>query len=251
MLKDLVINDVWKIPELDATIDPVESSFPIMPETIDADVAISGIDGEINLATTYGARNFELVIYSDDGLDIFEKNRFKLKVARFLHKYKNEAFRLVLMPYEKSYDVKYSGAIDSVEYPQSVKVSIPLKSVKSFGYLNTENILKGEWEKESKTVEPVGFVMTINGPATNPIVYLNDEELSIPQTIVANEKIVFNSKNLTVTKIDAQGVETNILKYYEAKNFPKIVEGVNTFTIKDGTVGNKENVIVQWYDLTF
>lgn len=254
MLKDLVINDMWKIPELGITIDPIESYIPIMPETVDSDTQISGMDGEINLSTTYGPRNFELVAYSDDGLEHREKIEFKDKIARFLHQYKNKPFRLVIKPYERSYDVKYSGAIENEDYPSSVKVTIPLKSSSSFGYANTETVLVGEnsYTFVSKTVEPVGFILTIEGPATNPVFILNGEKITLPIGANQGEKIILNTKNCTLVQIDAQGNETNFLAYYGEQGFPKIVEGENTLTISDeSTIYDVDKMEFRWSDLTF
>ena len=251
MANTLTINEIWKIPELGITVDPTASYFPFMPETIDSDISISGEDGEINLSTTYGARNFELVGYSCEGLNSEEKEMFKRKIARFLHKFKNEPFRLAIKPYYKSYDVKYSGALDVENYPMSVKVTIPLKSVKSFGYKDTQFIFKGEWTEESDTDEDVGFICTIQGPTTNELAMtLNDTKMALDLALTSNEKAIINTKNYTVTKIAEDGTETNILKNFTEKKFPKIVNGKNTFKILSG-ITDKNNITIEWYDLVF
>lgn len=253
-MKDLVINDDWKIVELGITLDASETYIPMMPETVDSDTQISGMDGEINLSTTYGPRNMELVGYSDEGLTSIEKIEFKDRIARFLHQYKNKPFRLVIKPYNRSYDVKYSGAIENENYPGSVKVSIPLKSSSSFGYVNTETVLTGKksYTITSKTVEPVGFILTIEGPVGSPVFTVNGEKISLTATASENEKIVYNTKNSTIVHIDAQGKETNILAYNSNVQFPKIVEGENTLTISDESfMYDVDKIEFRWYDLTF
>lgn len=250
MNNELTINDFWEIPDFGITVDPVASYIPFMPEVINSDTSIAGMDGEINLSTVYAARNFDLVCYSKEGLNLREKNFFKRKVAKFLHQHKNEPFRLVIKPYNVSYDVKYNGAIDPETYPQSVRVSIPLKSYKSFGYENMKSELIGDGTIESITVEPVGFICTIKGPITSPATLsLNGVDMVYNDSILEGEKLIINSKISTVTKIDSQGIESNVIKHYN-KEFPKIVEGDNTLEIISG-IENSENVSLEWYDLAF
>ena len=249
MNENLVINEDWRIVELGITVDPNASSIPMMSETVDADTGISGMDGDVNLSTNYGPRNFEIVGYSDENLNAHEKMLFKEKIARFLHKYKNEPFGLVIMPYEKMYYVKYSGAIDDETYPASVRVSIPLKSSRAFGYSTIEHVFKGEWEMTSDTVDPVGFVTEIQGPITNPLtISLNGVNMVYENTVDEGESLIINSKNMTVIKVTEDGKE-NGLKYYNGL-FPRIIEGENTMTIVSG-VTDENKVVTTWRDLVF
>ena len=249
MNENLVINEDWRIDELGITVDPNASSIPMMSETVDADTGISGMDGDVNLSTNYGPRNFEIVGYSDENLNAHEKMLFKEKIARFLHKYKNEPFGLVIMPYERMYYVKYSGAIDDETYPASVRVSIPLKSSRAFGYSTIEHVFKGEWEMTSDTVDPVGFVTEIQGPITNPLtISLNGVNMVYENTVDEGESLIINSKNMTVIKVTEDGKE-NGLKYYNGL-FPRIIEGENTMTIVSG-VTDENKVVTTWRDLVF
>lgn len=249
MDENLVINEDWKIVELGITVDPSASSIPMMPETVDADTGISGMDGEVNLSTNYGPRNLEIVGYSDEGLNAHEKVEFKDKIARFLHKYKNKPFGLVITPYERMYYVKYSGALENETYPASVRVSIPLKSSRAFGYSTIEHVFKGEWEMTSNTVEPVGFVTEIQGPITNPLtISLNGVNMVYENTVEEGESLIINSKNMTVIKVTEDGNE-NGLKNYTGL-FPRIVEGKNTMTVISG-VADKSKVVTTWRDFTF
>lgn len=258
-MKDFIIDDFWYVEELKMIVDPNESSFPMMPETVDTSTAIAGTDGEVDLGTTYGPRNFEIVGYSKEGLNYIEKVKFKEKLAHFLHEYKNTPFRLVIKPWQKSYDVKYNGAIENENYPQSIKVTIPLKSYNSFAYRNTENILMGNWTKESNTIEPTGVKITIYGPATNPKVTLNGIEIEVSKLengvedfqLEDNEKLIINTKNCTITKVDKDNIESNALKYFKGNDFPKVQEGKNVFEIDESTITNADNVVTQWNDLTF
>lgn len=214
MIKEFVINEDWKVPEFGITIDPRASYIPSMPETVDTDVSIEGTDGEINLSTTYGPRNFELVCYSDDGLDNLEKIHFEDKIAKFLHQFKDETFLLVLKPKYRCYEVKYSGAIETEEYAQSVKMTIPLKSGKSFGMRNIKSTITGNGEKDSYTVNPVGFLCTIKGPATAPKISLNDVEMGYEKALLSSEFLTINTKIYTVTKTDTDYINTcNKLNY--------------------------------------
>ena len=218
MANELVINENWQIPEFGITLDPRSSYIPTMPETVDTNVSVEGTDGEINLSTTYGPRNFELLCYSNDGLEDKQKVYFEDKVARFLHKFKNTPFLLVLKPRDRSYEVKYSGALETNEYAGFVRMTIPLKSVKSFGIRNTKSVIIGDGEKDSYTVEPVGFLCTIKGPATNPKISFNGTEMSYEKSLLSSEYLTINTKIFTVTKTDTDYINNcNKLDFKESE----------------------------------
>ena len=228
-------------------INPIESSLPTMPEAVEASVRAAGRDGDYVLNTTYEPLPFEIVCYTEDNLTVTQKKEIESKVNRFLNSIKNRTKRIAFEKGEKFYNVKYNGLLTTTNYPAHLKFSIPLKSSESFGKDAYQKVLSGNSTEVSDTVEEVGALITINGPATLPIIALNDYSMEYDTAILEGARIEIDTAKSTATHINSDGVKTNVMRYYNHQ-FPKIQPGENTLKVLSG-VDDENNVTVKWNDL--
>lgn len=233
-------------------IDFYESSIPSMPEASETSVRIAGRDGDIPLKTTYEPIPFNIVCYTEDNLTPKEKIQEENKINSFLNNIKNNTVQFAFEGEEKFYNVKYNGSLTTVRYPKHIKFSIPLKSSNSYA----KSIYEGEivansntTNFDSNTIIETGAVFTIEGPATNPRIALNNYQMYYNSSLLANQKLVIDSNNSTITLIDTNGDKFNAMGYYNHE-FPKIVKGENILQIKAG-ISNANQLKLNWYDLKF
>lgn len=237
------------VPELDIKylVDFNESDIPTMPEANEATVKVAGRDGDIPLSTTYEAIPFNIVCYTEDNLSLAEKVKEEDKVNNLLNSIKNKTMTFAFEKYNKFYNVKYSGELTTINYPKCVKFTIPLKSSESYGKTLMQKMMIGNSEEESNTVKEVGGIITLGGPATNPIVSLNDYSIEYNNSILKGSRVEIDSNRSTITNINSDGVKTNVMKFYNHQ-FPKIENGKNTLKVLSG-FDNDKQVSLKWNDL--
>lgn len=237
------------IPELSIKylIDLNESNIPIMPEATESSVRAAGRDGDIVLNTTYEPITFDIVCYTEDNLTYSEKINAEKNMNRFLNSIKNKTIEIAFEKNNSFYKVKYSGALVTTNFPKHLKFAIPLKSSDSYGKDLIQKSIVGNDTGESNTIEEVGAVFVIKGPALNPIISLNDYSMEYTTSILEGARVEIDSNKSTITNINNDGVKTNVMKYYNHQ-FPKIQNGTNTLKILSG-IDNDKNVIVMWNDL--
>lgn len=224
-----------------------ESNLPTMPEAVEASVRAAGRNGDYVLNTTYEPLPFEIVCFTEDNLTPTQKKEIESKVNRFLNSIKNRTKKIAFEKGEKFYNVKYNGLLTTTNYPAHLKFSIPLKSSESFGKDAYQKVLSGNSTEVSDTVEEVGALITINGPATLPIIALNDYSMEYSTSILEGARIEIDTAKSTATHINSDGVKTNVMRYYNHQ-FPKIQPGENTLKVLSG-VDDENNVTVKWNDL--
>lgn len=235
--------------DIDLLVDFNQSSIPSMPEAVESAVRIAGRDGDVPLKTTYEPLPFIIVAYTEDNLTPTEKRDIELKMDRFMHKMKNKKITFAMERDNKCYNVKYSGALTTVNYPMHLMFTIPVKSSDSYAKVISESEIVGNNSLESNTVEEVGAIFTILGPAQTPKISFNGEQMQYDNVIDEGASLVINSKNSTATMISAEGVKTNAMRYYN-HIFPKVQPGVNELVIQSG-IDDESLVKVEWNDLTF
>lgn len=224
-----------------------ESSLPTMPEAVEASVRAAGRDGDYVLNTTYEPIPFEIVCYTQDNLTVTQKKEIESKVNRFLNSIKNKTKRLAFERDDKFYNVKYNSLLTTTNYPAHLKFGIPLKSSESYAKDTFEKVIAGNNSKTSDTVNPVGALITINGPATSPIISLNDYSMEYNMSILEGAKVEIDTSKSTITNVNQDGVRTNVMKFYNHQ-FPKIENGINTLKVLAG-IDDEYNVTVKWNDL--
>lgn len=241
------------IPEYDIAylVDFNESNIPNMPEAAETTVRIAGKDGDIVLGTTYEPMSFEIVCYTDDNLTPQEKVLEESKINRFLNSIKKDTTKFALQQEAKFYDVKYNGNLTTTRYPAHLKFSIPLKASNPYGKVLEETVVTGSDTPqivESETIEEVGAIVTILGPATNPELAINNYEMIYTHNILEGAKVIIDTGNSTITNINANNVKTNVMPYYNHQ-FPKIKPGNNEIKVQSGIDNPETQVKIEWYDL--
>lgn len=237
------------IPEYDIKylVDFNESNIPSMPEATETSIKIAGRDGDVSLNTTYEPILFDLVCYTEDNLTPTEKTENETKINLFLNSIKYKTKKFAIEKDMKFYDIKYNGSLTRTNYPAHLKFSIPFKSSESYAKDLKDKMIIGNSTEESNTISSVGALFTIRGPATMPIISLNDYSMEYNTSILEGARIEIDSNKSTITHINSDGVKTNVMKYYNHQ-FPKIQNGINTLKILSG-IDNDKNVIVTWNDL--
>lgn len=224
-----------------------ESTVPRIAETADSTVKIVGRDGDLTLDTTYNPLEFKLVVYTDENLTFEEKEAEIIKVVNFLNSIKKTNKNFAFVDEALMYSLKYAGQLSITKFPKSVRFEIPLKSNKAFATKLTSTTITGAGSKSSTTIENTGCVITINGPCTNPVVSLNNYQMSYTGSVLSGNKLVIDTGNSTITHITSLGVETNAAANYNHE-YPKIKNGTNTVAIVSG-ISTASNVTTTWYDL--
>lgn len=237
------------IPEYDIKylINLNESNIPSMPEATETSIKVAGRDGDVPLNTTYEPISFDLVCYTEDNLNVLEKSENEAKVNLFLNSIKNKTKKFAIERDMKFYDIKYNGSLTRTNYPAHLKFSIPFKSSDSYAKDLKDKMIVGNSSEESNTINNVGALFTIKGPATMPIISLNDYSMEYSTSILEGARIEIDSNKSTITHINSDGVKTNVMKHYNHQ-FPKIEKGNNTLKILSG-VNNSSQVNVKWRDL--
>ena len=242
-------NGFLVIPEIKVNylINFSESNLPTMPEAVESAVRIAGRDGDMVLNTTYEPMNFEIVCYTDQGLNQLEKVQEEQKINVFLNSIKNKTKKFGIEKSNKFYNVKYNGSLNSINFPTHLQFNIPLKSSESYAKdLKTKKIT-GNGSAISNTVKEVGAKFTIYGPATKPIITLNDYSMEYDTAILDGARVEIDSDKSTATHINSDGIKTNVMKHYNHQ-FPKIEEGENQLKVLSG-INEDKRVTVEWNDL--
>lgn len=242
-------NGYFVVPEegINNLVNILESNIPSMPEATETSVKIAGRDGDIPLNTVYEPMSFEIICYTEDGLSIDKKNEQEQKINRLLNSIKKNTKTFAFEKDNKFYDVKYNGALQKINYPAHLQFTIPLKSSESYAKDITEKTIIGNGREKSDTIENVGAVFTIEGPAQTPKISLNDYIMFYNNVLLEGTKLEINSKNSTITHIKSDGTRTNAMRYYNHE-FPKIENGINELKVLSG-IDDEKQVNVKWNDL--
>lgn len=228
-------------------VDLSESDIPTMPEAVESSVRVAGRDGDVPLKTTYEPMSYSIVCYTEDNLSLLEKVEEEKKINKLLNSIKDKTMTFALEKSNKFYNVKYSGALTTINYPKHLKFSIPLKASDSYGKDLIKKSIVGNSIGESETAEKVGALFILRGPATNPIIALNDYSMEYGMAILEGARVEIDSNKSTITHINSSGIKTNVMKYYNHQ-FPKIENGINELKILSGFDSDMQ-VSVIWNDL--
>ena len=233
--------------DINNLIDFMESNIPSIAEATESSVKIAGRDGDISLNTVYEPLPFEIVCYTEDNLTPEEKIIEEQKITSLLNSIKNQTKTFFMEREKKFYKVKYSGNLSVVRYPKHLKFTIPLKSSESYAMNFEESEIIGNGIKISNTIKDTGAIFTIKGPATKPIISLNNYQMKYNENILEGNSLIINSEDSTITHITSAGVKTNAMRAYNHE-FPKIKNGENQLAVSSG-IDDENQVNVKWYDL--
>ena len=233
--------------DINNLIDFMESNIPSIAEATESSVKIAGRDGDISLNTVYEPLPFEIVCYTEDNLTPEEKIIEEQKITSLLNSIKNQTKTFFMEREKKFYKVKYSGNLSVVRYPKHLKFTIPLKSSESYAMNYEESEIIGNGTKVSNTIKDTGAIFTIKGPATKPIISLNNYQMKYNENILEGNSLIINSEDSTITHITSAGVKTNAMRAYNHE-FPKIKNGENQLAVSSG-IDDEKQVNVKWYDL--
>lgn len=228
-------------------IDLSSSDIPAMAEAIETTVQVAGTDGDIVLDTIYSPISFSIVCYTDDNLGAEQKQAEELRMSSFLNSMKNSYKKMAILSKNKMYEVKYNQQLLIENLPKCLKFTIPLKNSSGYALDLKKGELIGEGTIKSNTIKDTGVVVTIDGPALNPHIAINDYQMQYENTVLEGNKLVIDTNKSTINLVTSAGVSTNAMRYYN-HNFPKIKNGENIVEVQSG-ITNESQVKVEWRDL--
>lgn len=206
-------------------VDWGKTLMNFMPEASDNSIEIPGLDGELVQDTVYKARNFDIVAYSDAGINNQEREYLKAKIANTLELIKSKKKKLTIGSSGTSFDVKYSG-IASIDDSKGnfIKLELPLKSPSPYGYNEFEGSIVGSGLLVNAGIISTGPIIEIKGPFTNANILIGSKLISWQGTILVNEKLIIDCENGMCYKIDANNIKTNVATGFNG-NYIRIEKG--------------------------
>lgn len=200
----------WLLP-FGLKVDWGNSTMQIMPEAELTTIEMPGIDGSIIEDTVYKDRLFNIVAYSEQGLTINQKEELKSKITRILDSTKHQTKRLTVQDRGVTFDSKYDGLADIVEGPSFVKATIPLR-VAPYGDRTFAQTVRGSGLVDNSSGDcPLGVIMEITGPISNPSFTYGDKRFSWNGYIASGESLVINHSNMTCYIVNVNGKKVNAL----------------------------------------
>lgn len=187
-------------------IDYNKTVLPFMPEAVDTSVELAGADGEIVQDTVYKSRVFDIFAVTFDGLSAYEKEQVKKDIATILHSIKNDTKVITFANNETAFDVKYTGLANiDIDAAGWMEFEIPLKSAAAMGHKQFEQRMSGSGLMVNGGMQPVGAVIRITGPVTNPGFTLGSEVFSWNGTVPEGSTLVIDMDDKSCYMIDEAG----------------------------------------------
>lgn len=199
----------WVFP-FEMKIDWRSSSIQIMPQAESSYIQQPGVDGEIIEDTVYKNRLFNIVMFSELGLTIQEKEILKRDIAQILDATKNNTKKLTFQASSTAFDVKYSGAADIKEGPSYIKATIPLES-SPYGYPLFDKEIFGSGLIVNDGDADIGCVHKISSGAINPTFMLGEINYSWNGIVPENTTLVIDHNNYSCYLETIQGLRTNAI----------------------------------------
>lgn len=200
---------LW-VSQFEMMFDEKNSNIQIMPQAESTYIEMPGVDGSIPEYTVYKNRFFNLIMYSIDGLTIFEKEQLKKEIVRILDATKNETKKLTFQASETSFDVKYSGLAEIKEGPSYIKAVVPFETA-PYGYPLFDNIVTGSGLIVNNGIADVGCVNRISSGAVNPSFQLGQITYRWAGTVPAHSTLVIDHEAYMCYLENADGTKTNVL----------------------------------------
>lgn len=210
-----------------------DSAYEFMPKIKDITEKIPGKHGGITFSSKYKARLIELKVATAEGLSFAEREELKRNIAKYLNPKKTKGL-VYLDDVDVEYNVKYAGKINLHQHADWFEFTIPLKQSDPFIYSARKRKV-GSGTLTNNGTKEAYIIIEIIGEVVNPSITIGDDTLSYTGTIQSGEKLVIDTKTMTV-KLDEQ----NVLHNYSGC-FPKLQTG-------DTSVLASDNVTFWWQD---
>lgn len=231
----------WFTP-LDMIVHWDSSQFQIMPQSESDYIEMPNVDGSIPENTTYTNRNFNIVLYSRDGLTIQEKYELKKRIVELLDSTKNQYKRLSLQPSENYFDVKYSGSPDIKEGPSFVKATLPFE-VKPYGHPFFTQTVTGSGTLTNNGLKTSGPIIKIKGRAENPSFNFGGTTYTWNGTLALDDTLVIDNDSMLCYVVSESGRKTNGLAKL-SHDFKKLEPG-QSVSISAGSNVNLTATLVE------
>lgn len=215
-----------KIYPFDLYVNYTDSEIPFMPETTLETLKNGNASGEAVLETKYKSRIFEFACYSEQGLNVDEKNTLSQKVLNTFHLMKDSIKTLYFVDANAKFKVRINGNLDYENHAGHLTFTLGFETVKA--YSEKEVTLEGATAINNGII-PCGFKVTFNGAVTNPSITVNDILMTYTGVIPLNASLTVDTEEKLCFTIDSLGVHANAKKYYNSK-YPLLEKGSNTIT---------------------
>lgn len=187
-----------------------ETEVPIMPEAQSDHIEMQGIDGAIPEYTTYKNRMFNIVAYSQDGLNTQEKEELKKEICRILDATKQQPKKLTFLESDTCFDVKYSGQMGIKEGPSFIRVNVPLET-SPYGYPLFDTEIFGSGLLVNNGSAPAGCIHKISAGAVNPSFQVGNISYKWNGTVPDGYTLVIDNESYLCYLEDNFGTRQNVL----------------------------------------
>jgi len=212
-----------------------DSRFELLPGTRDYFEEVPGRHGEIDFGAELAARILELHCAIEVAPADWPAKR------RDLAGYLNPLLGTQTLTFAdepgKVYYVRYAGKIDVTKHPYAREFTIPFRMCSPFIVSATQNQLIGSGTATNAGNVATPFILTVQGPVTNPSVVVAGYTMTYTGTVASGKSLIIDTDKLTAIYDGA-----NALPNYNGV-FPKLQPGNNSVTA--AAAGTTK---LNWYD---
>ena len=215
-----------KIYPFDLYVNYTDSEIPFMPETTLETLKNGNADGASVLETKYKSRIFEFACYSEQGLNVDEKNTLSQKVLNTFHLMKDSIKTLYFVDANAKFKVRINGNLDCKNHAGHLTFTLGFETVKAYSekYVTYDGI-----SAINNGIIPCGFKVTFSGAMTNPSITVGNTLMSYVGNITLNSSLNIDTERKLCYNMDSGGIKTNAKKNYNGK-YPLLEKGSNTIT---------------------
>ncbi len=199
----------WLVP-FDMIIDKNKSSIQVMPATEKEMISLPTVDGTITQNTIYQNRLFNIVAYSQDGMDEEQQEAMLQKITKLLDATKNDTKTLTFGASDTTFEVSYEGEADIHTVGSSVYAQIPFAS-QPYGKKSFSEIIYGEGIINNDGDTALGVKVEISSGCVNPNFKIDDTEFYWSGTVPSGKTLVIDNEDTTCYLIDEWEVQTQAL----------------------------------------
>ncbi len=204
------------------------STIHLLPKVSVRTIKIPGRVGSLRVGSKKQSREFKLDLHLESD-SIYNLEILKNTLASLFDPLKGCIELSFSNKPDKYYKVRYSGSSSIREIIIDAQVSIPLKMFDPYIY-GQPSSESGPTSINNIGNEYADLIIQVNGPATNPVINLEQSTISYTGSILTGESLVINGETgeVTLGTLNALPALTGDL--------PILKPGVNSITCSSGTI---------------
>lgn len=124
-----------------------------------------------------------------------------------------------------------NGPVKAPYTPYGIQLAIPLLASDPFWYSLTEHTKAGAGELYNNGNMSTGFIITLQGPATDPHIVVNNETIIYTGSLTGSDTLTINTKTMT------SRFNSNLAKNINGV-YPRLAPGSNVISTTSGTLAS-------------